>query len=130
MKRLRNNLSRTAILVLVLVAPGCDLLNPVACTLIGCTGLVVDVSNAPSQTPISVLLTAPDGSTRSGTVTCTGSTTCSLSFNDFTPASVTVRVSVGSQSTEVTTQPVYVVSRPNGPRCPPECRHARIAVAL
>ena len=119
-------------ITLVLVAAfgsACDGVGPTACTLIGCTGLVVEVTGAPGQTPVTVVVTAPDGSTRSAT--CTSTTgTCPVSFPDFTPASVTIRVSTGTQTTELTRQPMYEVSRPNGPRCPPECRSARVTVAL
>lgn len=107
---------------------GCDVAGP-TCTLIGCTGLVVEVTGAPGQTPVTVVVTAPDGSTRS--TTCTSATgTCPVSFPDFTPASVTIRVSTGTQTTEETRQPMYEVTRPNGPACPPECRNARVTVAL
>jgi len=118
-----------ATLVMLLAGPACNVVGPSACTLIGCTGLVVDVTGAPSQTPVSVVVTAPDGSTRSAT--CTSATgTCPVSFPDFTPASLTVRVSSGTQSTELTVQPGYLLTRPNGPECPPECRSARVTVAL
>jgi hypothetical protein len=53
-----------------------------------------------------------------------------VSFSDFTPASVTIRVESGSQTREEIRQPNYDVSRPNGPACPPECRNARVSVAL
>jgi hypothetical protein len=53
-----------------------------------------------------------------------------VSFPDFTPASVTIRVLTGTQTTEVTRQPMYEVTRPNGPECPPECRNARVIVVL
>jgi hypothetical protein len=53
-----------------------------------------------------------------------------VSFHDFTPASVTIRVLTGTQTTEVIRQPMYQVSRPNGPKCPPECRQARLTVVL
>jgi hypothetical protein len=119
-------------ITLVLVAAfgsGCGGVGPSACTLIGCTGLVVEVTGAPGLTPVTVVVTAPDGSTRSAT--CTGATgTCPVSFFDFTPASVTIRVLTGTQTTEVTRQPTYEVSRPNGPECPPECRNARVTVVL
>lgn len=119
-------------IILVLVAAcgaGCDVVGPGACTLIGCTGLVVEVTGVPGQTPATVVVTAPDGSTRS--TTCTAATgTCPVSFPDFTPASVTIRVSAGTQTTEETRQPTYVVTRPNGSACPPECRNARVTVAL
>jgi hypothetical protein len=119
-------------ITLVLVAAfgsACDILGPSACTLIGCTGLVVEVTGAPGQTPVTVVVTAPDGSTRS--MTCTSATgTCPMTFPNFTPASVTIRVLTGTQTTEVTTQPKYEVTRPNGPKCPPECRNARVTVCL
>jgi hypothetical protein len=98
---------------------GCDLVGPSACTLIGCTGLVVEVTGAPSQTPVTVVVTAPDGSTRSTTCTSATGGTCPVSFPDFTPASVTIRVLTGTQTTEETRQPMYEVTRPNGPACPP-----------
>ena len=57
----------------------CDGVGPTACTLIGCTGLVVEVTGAPGQAPVTVVVTAPDGSTRS--TTCTSATgTCPVSF--------------------------------------------------
>jgi hypothetical protein len=119
-------------ITLVLVAAfgsGCDVLGPSACTLIGCTGLVIEVTGAPVQTPLTVVVTAPDGSTRS--MACTPATgTCPVSFPDFTPASVTIRVLTGTQTSEVITQPMYEVTRPNGPKCPPECRNARVTVGL
>ena len=120
-----------AITLLLVAAFGsaCDGVGPTACTLIGCTGLVVEVTGAPGQTPVTVVVTAPDGSTRSAT--CTSTTgTCPVSFPDFTPASITIRVVTGNQTTEVTRQPMYEVSRPNGPACPPECRNARVTVVL
>ena len=118
-----------ATLVLLIAGSGCDHVGPQSCTLIGCVGLVVEVTGAPSQTPITVVVTAPDGSTRSTTCT-SASGACPFSFPDFTPASVTIRVSTGAQSTEVIAQPTYEVTRPNGARCPPECRTARVTVAL
>ena len=120
-----------AITLLLVAAFGsaCDGVGPTACTLIGCTGLVVEVTGAPGQTPVTVVVTAPDGSTRSSTCTST-SGSCPVSFPDFTPTSVTIRVSTATQTTEVTTQPMYEVTRPNGPECPPECRNARVTVVF
>ena len=118
-----------ATLVMLLAGPACNVLGPGACTLIGCIGLVVEVTGAASQPPVTVVVTAPDGSTR--TATCTGASgACPVFFFDFTPATLTVRVSSGTQSTELTVQPVYQTTRPNGPECPPECRGARVTVAL
>jgi hypothetical protein len=118
-----------ALVFVAALGSGCDLVGPSACTLIGCTGLVVEVTGAPGQTPVTVVVTAPDGSTRSAI--CTSATgTCPVSFPDFTPASVTIRVTTGTQTFEETRQPMYAVTRPNGPECPPECRNARVTVAL
>ena len=53
-------------ITLLLVAAfgsGCGVVGPSACTLIGCTGLVVEVTGAPGQTPVTIVVTAPDGST-------------------------------------------------------------------
>ena len=117
----------TAVLAAALVSR-CGVVGP-TCTLIGCTGLTIEVTGAPSQTPVTVVVTAPDGSTRSNT--CTSATgTCPFSFPDFTPATLTIRVSAGTQTSEVTRQPAYEVTRPNGPKCAPECRSARVTVAL
>jgi hypothetical protein len=118
-----------AALVMLCAGPACNVVGPSACTLIGCTGLVVEVTGAAGQTPVTVVVTAPDGSTRSATCT-TATGTCPVSFLDFTPASLTVRVSSGNQSTELTVQPAYQLTRPNGPECPPECRSARVTVGL
>jgi hypothetical protein len=120
-------------ITLVVVAAfgsGCDLIGPRACTLIGCTGMVVEVTGAPGQTPMTIVVTASDGSARSATCTSATGGTCPVSFPDFTPASITIRVLTGTQTTEVTRQPMYEVTRPNGPECPPECRGARVTVAL
>jgi len=125
----REVLAITLVFVAAAFGTGCGFIGPRACTLIGCTGFVVEVTGAPSLTPVTVVVIAPDGSTRSGT--CTGATgTCPVSFPDFTPASVTIRVLTGTQTTEVARQPTYEVTRPNGPDCPPECRNARVTVAL
>jgi len=118
-----------AIVFVAALGSRCSSIGPTACTLIGCTGLVVEVTGAPAQTPVTVVVTAPDGSSR--TATCSTTTgTCPVSFSDFTPATVTIRVSTGTRTTEVSSQPAYEVSRPNGAACPPECRNARVTVAL
>ena len=131
---MQRGLKRRDVLAITVVlvgafGSGCGVVGPSACTLIGCTGLVVEVTGAPAQTPVTVVVTAPDGSTRS--INCTSATgTCPVSFPDFTPASVTIRVSTGTQTTEVTRQPMYEVTRPNGPSCPPECRNAQVTIVL
>jgi hypothetical protein len=127
--RIPREMSAIILLFVAACGSGCGLVGPTACTVIGCTGLVVEVTGAPSQIPVTVVVTAPDGSMRS--TTCTSAAgTCPVSFPDFTPASVTIRVLTGTQTTEETRQPMYEVTRPNGTACPPECRNARVTVAL
>ena len=117
-----------ALLLAAAFAPACGLTGP-TCTLIGCPGLVIEVTGAPNQVPMTIAVTAPDGSTRSST--CTAATgSCVAFFPDFTPASITIRVSTATQATEVTRQPAYELTRPNGPECPPECRNARVPVVF
>jgi hypothetical protein len=118
------------ICVAVSGAGGCDVSSPRPCTLIGCTdGLTVEVTAPTLSGSITVVDTAPDGASRTTTVTCAG-TTCPFIFGDFSPATVTIDVSAGSQSRQVILQPQYQLNRPNGPDCPPECRSARVSVAL
>jgi hypothetical protein len=125
----REVLAITLVFVVAAFSSRCGVIGPSTCTVIGCTGLVVEVTGAPGQTPVTVVVTAPDGSTRSAT--CTSATgTCPVSFSDFTPASVNIRVSTGTQTTEETRQPIYDLTRPNGQSCPPECRNARVTVAM
>jgi hypothetical protein len=117
-----------AVVLVAAFGSGCNLVAP-SCTLIGCTGLVVEVTGAPALTPVTMVVTASDGSTRSST--CTGATgNCLVSFPDFTPPSITIRLSTGTQTTEVTREPLYELTRPNGAKCPPECRSARVTVVL
>ena len=126
---LSRGILAVALVFVAAFGSACEVVGPSACTVIGCTGLVVEVTGAPGQTPVTVVVIAPDGSTRS--TTCTSATgTCPVSFPDFTPASVTIRVVTGIQTTEATRQPMYDVTRPNGPACPPECRNARVTMAL
>ena len=118
-----------ALLFAAALGSGCNVVAPRACTLIGCTGLSIDVTGVPVLTLVTIVVTAPDGSTR--TAMCTSATSsCFAAFSDFTPATVTVRVMTGTKTIEETRQPTYEVSRPNGPDCPPECRSARVTVAL
>jgi hypothetical protein len=52
-----------------------------------------------------------------------------VSFPDFTPASVTIRVVTGTQTIEVTRQPMYEVTD-RMVQGASECRNARVTVAL
>ncbi len=118
-------------LILSLVAlPGCDLTSPKACTFIDCMStFTVDVTGAPPQTSVTVLATASDGSSKTGTCVA-ASGACSVSLQDFAPSTATIRLSWNSQTTEFTVRPTYQASHPNGPDCPPACLNTRVAVSI
>src|SRR4051812_4225195 len=46
-----------ALMLVAAFGTGCDPVGPSACTLIGCAGLVVEVTGAPGQTPVTVVVT-------------------------------------------------------------------------
>ena len=90
------------------------------CTLIGChSGLTVALASPPA-TPFRVEAYV-FGSGPRYSETCSA-TPCVVFFPDFTPAGVRVDVIAGADTTTREFTPAYVVSRPNGPSCDPECR--------
>jgi hypothetical protein len=120
--------------ILLLVTPltlaACNPLAPTACTLIACAGtFIVEVTGAPAGTPVTVVATAPDGTSK--TAQCLSSATACTAFIDaFMPATATVRVLWNSRTAEFAVTPTYVTSYPNGPNCPPACVQARIAITI
>ena len=58
---------------------------------------------------------------------CSGSGTA---FRDFTPRMVTFRISTETGSRDVTVQPRYTTTAPNGLFCDPKCRGATIRLEL
>lgn len=111
---------RTACLILVLTSCFDDLV----CTLIGCDdGLSVTITNPPPA-PFRVEASVAGGGARYGQ-TC-NATPCSVFFIDFTPASVRIDVVAGTDTVTRHFDPAYVLSRPNGAGCEPECRMATV----
>lgn len=107
------------------------------CTLIGCgSAFVIKLSGAvPSN--FNLLATGPDGVTAkahcidgqnsdpSDYTALPFQPVCSpdqVNFSGFSPQSVTIQVSWGSQSMTLETVPGYETLRPNGPECDPACR--------
>ena len=52
------------------------------------------------------------------------------SFPDFTPRSVTFRISTATASRDVTVRPNYNTSAPNGMFCGPKCRGATVELPV
>jgi len=106
--------------------------EPIVCTLIGCNDvLTVAIAGAPTQTLVTVVATQLDAPVASMSSSCTATTgSCSVSFSGFAPSNVRIDVSWDSQTKQVTVQPAYQISRPNGPDCPPACRFATVSVTL
>ena len=118
------------LLLLLFTVAGCGLTTPRSCTDIGCaSGLIVDLNVPAASTPVTVLATATDGSTKSDScVPTTGS--CSVFLNDFTASNATIKVSGDSYTSTNTLQITYQSTRPNGPDCPPICLNARISFTI
>lgn len=123
---------RASLLVVVglgLGAAACSLLDP-ACTLIGCApSLTLEFAEQPAGL---LRVEATDvASADRRVIDCTNPGLCSgglVHFTDFTPEDVIIRVITQTGTTEQTFHPSYQRSRPNGPRCEPECRQARIVM--
>ncbi len=103
---------------------------PRACTLIGCdSALRVEFPDPlPEGATITLEPVDPDGQAVSFTCTATSPCESLLVARDFTPDALTVRIQGGGVDHVEAFTPDYTVSRPNGPDCPPECRHATIFV--
>ena len=99
-----------------------------ACTLIGCSdGITVVVTNAPA-TAYSVEVILPDGTARTTSCDIAGQCGNGLFVENVSAEQVTIRVSGGGRTTSQVVRPQYAESQPNGPDCPPTCRHARVQV--
>jgi hypothetical protein len=115
----------------VALLAGCKGIINGTCTLIGCnSGLIVALAQAPTSAYRIEVFSTPDGPHY--VFDCPNPAQCvpEAMFDDYMPASVTIRVTTSAGTREQTAQPAYSVSRPNGPNCEPECRQARVTVAL
>ena len=107
---------------LVLLLSGCD--GNQVCTLIGCyDGLSVTLASPPT-TPFRVEAYVLAGGSRYAQ-TCSA-TPCYVFFPGFTPATVRIDVIAGTDTVTREFTPAYVLNRPNGAGCDPECRNATV----
>ena len=137
-----RTVSHLAGLFLMLVAlSACNPFSPTVCTVMGCPpAFTVEISGAPAQPSMTVVATAPDGSSKSATChcangMCTGACycangLCTAYLEDFTPPTATIRILSDSQNAEFTVRPTYETTYPNGRDCPPACYHTRVAITL
>jgi len=113
----------------VALLAGCNGIST-ACTLIGCnSGLLVRLAGTPTGPYRIEVFSHPDAPRY--VFDCANPATCGdARFVDYTPASVTVRVTTAAGTREETVQPAYSTSRPNGPNCEPTCTQGTVTVPL
>jgi len=133
-----------AILMLVFLIPKSPVSPFHMCTLIGCKdSLEIVLSHQPPDEYL-VQVTSDTGEMRS--ISCspgkeevhTSDTynaptlcrTAAVTFFDFTPREVTIKITWQGGSTITSGRPNYESFRPNGRFCPPECQVGRMLVAI
>lgn len=115
---------------LLFSSTGCNLF-PRVCTSAGCdSGLTVWVRGGTPSTPMTVKVTAPNGTSQTQMTTCTTNSACPSTFADFVPSRVTVQVTQETRSASATFDVSYTTSRPNGQSCPPECRTSSVEITI
>jgi hypothetical protein len=114
----------------VALLAGCNGIIDGTCTLIGCeSGLLVQLAQTPTG-PYRIEVFSFAGGPHY-VFECANPGSCEPArFTDYTPASVTIRVTTSAGTREETAQPAYAESQPNGPNCGPTCRQATVTVAL
>lgn len=102
-----------------------------ACTLIGChSGLTVKLDGAPAGAFRVEAFVAENGPRQ--VLDCTGVAQCGteVRFDNYTPESVTIRVTTAAGVTTQSFQPAYSDYQPNGAECGPTCRTATVTASL
>jgi hypothetical protein len=101
------------------------------CTLIGCQGGLAVEFERPPAAPFRVEVSGGAGDPPA-VVRCPSAAACPgpVFFRDFTAAEARVTVVTADGAVTTAVRPTYAVTRPNGPRCEPECRNATVRVAV
>jgi hypothetical protein len=95
-----------------------------ACTLIGCSSGLSVAIDGPADGPFVV--EASDGSVME-TFECAAGARCErVTFDNYLPERVTVRVIAAGDTTTTIVEPTYTTLQPNGPGCPPTCTQATV----
>ena len=96
------------------------------CTLIGCNSGVIVVLESPPATPYRIEVYSGSAAGPRYAHSCAGASACGeVFFPDFTPFRFFVEV-ITTDTVRYEVAPTYTESRPNGPRCDPLCRNARV----
>jgi len=121
--------SGLGIAALVALLASCDLSGrQQVCTLIGCDSGIRVVLTAPPTVPYRVEAYVPGSGARQ-VRECSAGGACNITFAGFTPVEVSIEIITAADTLRRDAVPVYVVSRPNGADCEPECRNATITVS-
>ena len=115
----------------VALLAGCTGIFDGTCTLIGCdSGLSVQLAQVPAGAYRIEVFSGSGGAHY--VFECANAAQCGTAafFADYTPASVTIRVTTAAGTREQTAQPAYSTNRPNGPDCEPTCTQAAVTVAF
>jgi hypothetical protein len=121
---------------LVVLTASCDpsrFFGAEGCTLIGCdSGVSVRLSSQPvGAIKIEVFEGPPTSNIVAYVYECVANCLKEVKFRGFTPDHPYVRITYGGV-TQVTDVPsvTYTISRPNGPKCGPECKQGTVDVPL
>jgi hypothetical protein len=99
-----------------------------ACTLIGCAdGITVTIDG---DVPTTYTVALLDGDRELTTMECQAGSPCEVMATGAQPEEVTVEIRSDAGTERRTVALQYETTRPNGPDCPPECRHGRGLVTL
>jgi hypothetical protein len=97
-----------------------------ACTKMGCSsGLAIEVNSKLQQ---SYTVTLRSGTQIIHAFRCEPGQTCRSFAENQTPTDVTVAVQTSAGEVTKAFKPEYVIRRPNGPDCPPDCRQATVTL--
>jgi hypothetical protein len=132
---MRTHLRLAAALGAALAAAGCSGSSAPGgarmCTEIGCSnGLLVRLAGTPAG-PVRVEILGDGGAARH-VYECGKPVECAdgVFFAELASGDVRVRVTSAAGTLTHAARPAYVLTRPNGPDCPPVCRQATLTVPL
>ena len=126
-----RNTAPFSLLVAASFAVSCSSYTGPTCTQRGCgPSLVIDLVPAPTGS-YRVEALVPGSDTRK-VFECADAARCipGAAFVEFWPEEVVVRATTQAGASEQTFRPSYQDFHPNGPRCEPACRQARIQFSL
>lgn len=115
-----------AVLALLLSAGGCGVFEAQECTLIGCEGGLMVILGEPTEGPVHIRATLPDGTVLDEE--CAGVLQCErgIFFANVTAPSAVLEVEMNGETRTIPVELTYVETRPNGLECGPPCPIATV----